>query len=99
MALLTYALAAWWAWETLSGVLPFRFPPALQPFVVVLLAFGISHLPAALALAGAAAGGVALLHLVLVNFGTAPEPLNPRFSLPRWTRKNPGSFSRVPPLP
>lgn len=74
MTFLLLALASWWAWETLVSSLPFRIPARLAPGVVFLLALLGLHLSPVLVTAAAAAGVVALLHLLVVQFGSAPEP-------------------------
>ncbi|MFE4681547.1 hypothetical protein ACFRNJ_12015 [Streptomyces sp. NPDC056721] len=90
--LLLIAFAAFTAWEWLRDVLPVSLPAAVQPLVVVGLAYGAQHLPGPWLAATAAAGVVALLHARVR--GDAPEASPIRFP-----RRHPATGRRVPDLP
>lgn len=87
LTLLVASLAIFWAWETLTSLLPWYVPAWLQPLVVLgmCLAFVWPDWRTAMA----AAGGVAVLHVVVRN-ASAPEPTAVRMATLR---------NRIPRLP
>ena len=97
MTFLLVALATFWAWEALIGLLPFRIFPLLQPFVVASLAYGLLFVPVHVLMAGAAAAIVALLHVALRQAGVETEPAV--WWLPNVRIRRKVRASRLPKLP
>lgn len=97
MTLLLVALATFWAWEALIGLLPCRIFPLLQPFVVAGLAYSLLFVPVHVLLAGAAAAVVAVLVVGLRLAGFETEPAVWRVPRLRVSRKV--RASRLPRLP
>jgi hypothetical protein len=90
--LLLIAFATFTAWEWLRDVLPFDLPAALQPPVVVGLAYEAQRLPGPWLAAVAAAGVVAVLHVQVRGGGSGTTSL-------RLPRRHPATGRRVPDLP
>jgi hypothetical protein len=89
--LLLIAFATFTAWEWLRDLLP-TIPAALQPLVVVGLAYGAQRVPGPWLAAVAAAGVVAVLHTQVRGSG-------PQASSLRLPRRHPATGRRVPDLP
>jgi hypothetical protein len=92
LQILLIAFATFTAWEWLIEVLPFTLPAGLQPVAVAGLAYGAQRLPEPWLVALAAAGMVALLH-ILVRGGAV------KTSSLRLPRRHPSTGRRVPDLP
>jgi hypothetical protein len=90
--LLLIAFATFTAWEWLRDVLPLTIPAALQPLVVVGLAYEAQRLPGPWLTAVAAAGAVAVLHVQVRGGGAETTSL-------RLPRRHPSTGRRVPDLP
>jgi hypothetical protein len=90
--LLLIAFATFTAWEWLRDVLPVAIPAALQPPVVVGLAYEVQRVPGPWLAAGAAAGVVAVLHAQVRGSGAETASL-------RLPRRHPNTGRRVPDLP
>lgn len=90
--LLLLSFATFTAWEWLRDVLPLPLPAAIQPPVVVALAFGAQRLPDPWLLAVSAAGGVAVLHALVRGGASEAASL-------RLPRRHPATGRRVPDLP
>ena len=97
MTFIVLALAAFWAWESLLGLLPFRVPGPAQPFLVAAIAYGISLLSVTLVTAAAAAAVVGILHVMTRFAGVEVEPSIWWLPRVRFGRKS--RPSRVPNLP
>jgi hypothetical protein len=90
--LLLISFATFTAWEWLREVLPLAIPAALQPLVVVGLAYEAQRLPGPWLTAVAAAGVVAVLHAQVRGGGSETTSL-------RLPRRHPSTGRRVPDLP
>jgi hypothetical protein len=89
LELLVLSLAVLWAWEFVLVLSPVSIPAIVQPPMVVGIAYGALHIPDKLLLAGAVAGAVALLHLVIRHLADAGPVLSQVI----------GRRSRIPDLP
>lgn len=101
MHLLLTVLAVFFAWETLLSIVPSAVPGAVRPLMVAGLAYGSTYVPEPLLLAGAVAGAVGLLHVLVTLAGASTPSLVDQIRLPRRSR-DPlprGVGSRVPSLP
>lgn len=94
ISLLLVSLAAFWAWEFLSGLSPVNISIRLAPLLVAALALGITYLPARFLLAAASAGAVALWRR-LAQAGKLP-PLALPSRPARKTSPAPGTRGRAP---
>lgn len=65
LEILVLSLAVLWAWEFVLILSPVSIPAILQPPMVAGIAYGALSIPDEILLAGAVAGAVALLHLVV----------------------------------
>lgn len=92
------ALAVLWAWEMLVDS-PLPIPPILQPFLVAALSYGALQLPKEILFAGAVAGAVAVLHVLIRALAqTELPPVQARQLITRSSGR-PGPGSRIPDLP
>jgi hypothetical protein len=89
------AFATFTAWEWLIVVSAVVIPAALQPVLVVAIAYGVQRLPLPWLAALAGAGMVALLHAAVRSGGAVP----PRSGLRVPRRQHPSTGRRVPDLP
>lgn len=62
LGLLGLALAAFFVWETLLPLVPFRLPGLVQAALVYALAFGLDRVPVEWLIPAAVAGALGILH-------------------------------------
>ena len=77
MELILVSLASFWAWETVRSLLPFGIHARFAPVCVLLVAFGLLHLPHVVVLAMACAAVVAFLRIL----ARGPGPWSPSGAL------------------
>lgn len=92
LRLLVLSLAVLWAWEFVLILTPVSIPAILQPLLVAGIAYGACYIPEQILLAGAVAGAVALLHLLVRQWSESGPVLSQMIGRRRPT-------SRIPDLP
>ena len=96
MNLILVSLAAFWGWEFIAGLSPWKINPRLAPLLVAALSYGATFLPGHILLALAAAGGVAVIRAV-AKATRLPPPSLPSLPRPRRISPPPGARGTAPP--